>query len=82
MLRRNPVRFVVKASNRVGSTGWIASVGSNGLRAVGAREHAHVFKSHDEALQALSTLSPHFAEAGISFSVEPIGTDMLIACRG
>jgi hypothetical protein len=75
------MRFVVKASNWVGSAGWIASVGKNGLRVVAVRENAHVFMSRDEAIRALSTLSPHFTEAGIRFSVEPIGTDMQIACR-
>jgi len=76
------MRFVVKASNWVGAAGWIASVGKNGLRAVGTREHAKIFRNLDEASRALAMLSPHFTDAGIRFSVEPIDTDAQMACQG
>ncbi len=76
------MRFVVKASNWVGAAGWIASVGKNGMRAVGTREHAKIFTNRDEAIRALSILSPHFTDAGIRFSVEPIDTDAQMACEG
>jgi hypothetical protein len=69
------MQFVVKVSNWIGDAGWIAHVGDNGLRAVCARGQAHIFKDHDEASQALATLSPHFTAGGIRFSVEPIDAD-------
>jgi hypothetical protein len=72
------MRFVVKVSNWVGAAGWIASVGKNGVRAVGTRERAQIFKNRDEASQALTMLLPHFPGAGIRFSLEPIDTDAQI----
>jgi hypothetical protein len=68
------MQFVVKASKSdwIGATGWIGSVGRNGLRAVGTREHAQVFLSRDEAARAVDTLSRHCAAAGIRFSIEPV----------
>jgi hypothetical protein len=68
------MQFVVKASkpDRTGATGWIGSVGRNGLRAVGTREQAQVFMSHDEAARAIDTLSRHFAALGVQFFIEPV----------
>src|ERR1700722_5499955 len=48
----------------------IGSVGRKGLRAVGTRERAQVFISHDEAARAIDTLSQHFAALGVQFSIE------------
>jgi hypothetical protein len=75
------MHFVVKVSNWVGVSGWIASVGGNGLRAVSAREHAQIFTNRDEASRALAMHSPHFSPAGIRFCVEPIDTDAQVACQ-
>jgi hypothetical protein len=69
------MRFVVKISNYVGTEGWIASVGANGLRAVGVRENAQIFADRDDASRALTLLSPHFMAGGIVFSVEPLDSD-------
>jgi hypothetical protein len=68
------MQFVVRATKRdwIGATGWIGSVGRNGLRAVGTREQAQVFTSRDEAARAIDTLSPHFATSGVRFSIEPV----------
>ncbi|HEV3304684.1 MAG TPA: hypothetical protein VG055_33845 [Planctomycetaceae bacterium] len=75
------MQFVVKASKRnwVGAAGWIASVGSNRLRAVGSREQAQVFTTRDEAGRAIAMLSPHFVVAGIEFTVEPVAMDAELA---
>jgi len=75
------MRFVVKVSNWVGAAGWIASVGKNGVRAVGTRERAQIFTNRDEASRALAMLAPHFSPAGIRFFVEPIDTDAQVACQ-
>jgi hypothetical protein len=68
------MQFVVTASKRdwIGATGWIASAGRSGLRAIGAREQAQVFLSRDEAARAIDMLPPHFVATGIRFSIEPV----------
>jgi hypothetical protein len=73
------MKFVVKFGYRAGAAGRIAAVGSNGLRAVGAREQAQICTSRDEASRALAMLSPHFA--GVCFSVEPVAPDAQMECR-
>jgi hypothetical protein len=68
------MQFVVKASKRdwIGATGWIGSVGRNGMRALGTREQAQVFTTRDEAARAIDRLSRHFAASGVRFSIEPV----------
>lgn len=74
------MQFVVKVGNSARDRGWIAAVGSNGLRALGPREQAEIFTSRDEAGAALAMLSPHFGASGIRFSVEPVDADAQMAC--
>jgi hypothetical protein len=65
------LRFMVKAISPGGYVGWLTSPNASGFRTISVETSAAIFSTHEQAMLAITHMSPAFEKAGVQFSVEP-----------
>jgi hypothetical protein len=67
------LQFMIKAISPDGYAGWLTSPNANGLRTISMRASAAIFSTHEQAVLAITHMSPAFEKAGVRFSIESDG---------
>ena len=65
------LRFIVKAVSPDGYVGWLTSPNATGFRTISTKASAAIFSTHEQAMLAITHMSPAFEKAGVQFSIEP-----------
>jgi hypothetical protein len=64
------MEFVVKITTRTGAVCWLSAANEDGLRTLGSRENADVFRTYEDANGAIRKLPQAFKGIGRTFSLE------------